>query len=306
MELKGESPIEAITSLPSGSMLATGSVDGFTRIYDVISGGKLRHEMCNHQKTVTSLSLAHNNTRLISASLDQHIKIYDLNDYKVLHSIKYESPILCAGVSQSDQHLVAGMSDGVLSIRHRDHKEMPLLRDTMGPFEGKTFAAYASFMRAKAAVQAKGTGAPEFIVRKPKHYRDAKHDRYLRGFRYSEALDAALVQRNRPELAFGVLRDLIQRNALAHALVNRDEHSLRNILHFLLKNVTDIRFFSVLGNVLDTVLEIYQDIILVTPSLSLMVQRIRNKIAVEVRSQQNLQQLLGCIEFFVGTQPMQS
>jgi len=38
-------------------------------------------------------------SRLISGSLDQHLKIYNIVDYTVVHTIKYNAPILCSALS---------------------------------------------------------------------------------------------------------------------------------------------------------------------------------------------------------------
>ena len=74
----------------------------------------------NHQKAITTLAfnvrsavcvcVSHINSpcvcreqadgsRLISGSLDQHLKIYDVVDYSVVHTIKYNAPILCSALS---------------------------------------------------------------------------------------------------------------------------------------------------------------------------------------------------------------
>lgn len=52
--------------------------------------------MSNHQKTITSVKLASASgggfpggdsaPRLLSASLDGHVKVYEINDFKVRHS----------------------------------------------------------------------------------------------------------------------------------------------------------------------------------------------------------------------------
>ena len=103
------------------------------KIWDILAGGRLVATFSNHQKTITSLCFDGQFTRLLSASLDRymryirttldclmsmtsqglrelcetyflffrHVKIYDVKDYKVVHSMHYPSPILCMGVSVS-------------------------------------------------------------------------------------------------------------------------------------------------------------------------------------------------------------
>ena len=77
------------------------------------------HSLSNHRKTITSLCFDGTSTRLITGSLDHHVKIYDVQDYHVIHSIKYPAPVLSVGMSPDDTHLAAGMASGHLSIRQR-------------------------------------------------------------------------------------------------------------------------------------------------------------------------------------------
>ena len=46
-----------------------------------------------------SLLLLQNSTRLVTASLDRHLKFHDLNTFETVHTIPFPSPILSAGVS---------------------------------------------------------------------------------------------------------------------------------------------------------------------------------------------------------------
>ena len=69
------------------------------KVWDVLSGGNLVHTLSNHQKTITSLAFNGSNTRILSGSLDQQVKIYDVESYKVTHSVKYSAPILSVAIS---------------------------------------------------------------------------------------------------------------------------------------------------------------------------------------------------------------
>ena len=93
-----------------------------SQVWDLFAGGRLIHTFSNHQKTITTLFFNDENTRLFSGSLDRNLKVYDLKTYNVVHSSVYPSPILCAGLSKNSSHLVVGMADGLLSIRHRSTK----------------------------------------------------------------------------------------------------------------------------------------------------------------------------------------
>lgn len=68
---------------------------------------------------MTCLRFDSTRTRLLSGSLDRQVKVYDVKDYRVLHSIKYSAPILSMALSPNDSHLVVGCATGILAIRHR-------------------------------------------------------------------------------------------------------------------------------------------------------------------------------------------
>ena len=117
-------PVESVLFLPGGSMLITAGGDEI-RAWDILGGGGLLHRWSPHQKTVTSLSLDGTGTRLLSGSLDQHVKVHDISSptYRLTHSIKYSSPVLSLGLSSDNTRLVVGMLDGSLSIRQRPRSE---------------------------------------------------------------------------------------------------------------------------------------------------------------------------------------
>jgi len=59
-------------------------------IWDMLSGGKLLARLSNHQKTVTCVSVspmagpaAVAAPRLLAGSLDGHVKVYELDQFKV-------------------------------------------------------------------------------------------------------------------------------------------------------------------------------------------------------------------------------
>jgi WD40 repeat protein len=94
------------------------------RVYVCYSGGKLLKRLPNFQKTVTCVTLsplAGPETaaapRLLAGSLDGHVKIFELDTFKVTHASKYPAPVLSLGLSPDCGTLAVGMADGTLSIR---------------------------------------------------------------------------------------------------------------------------------------------------------------------------------------------
>lgn len=71
-------------------------------MWDALAGGRLLAKISQHHKTVTCLKLASNGRRIVSGSLDRHVKIYDAGTYKVVHTLDYPNAILSVGVSVSE------------------------------------------------------------------------------------------------------------------------------------------------------------------------------------------------------------
>ncbi|CAN0373747.1 unnamed protein product, partial [Hapterophycus canaliculatus] len=56
------------------------------KVWDLLGGGgqgRLLHTLANHQKTVTCLALDGTGSRLLTGGLDRHVKIYNLENFKV-------------------------------------------------------------------------------------------------------------------------------------------------------------------------------------------------------------------------------
>lgn len=90
-------PIESILMFASSNMIISCGGNSI-KVWDVLKGGNLMRTMINHHKTVTSLAFSHNSKYLLSAGLDRHVKVFDLINYDLVHTIDYPSPILSMGI----------------------------------------------------------------------------------------------------------------------------------------------------------------------------------------------------------------
>jgi hypothetical protein len=84
----------------------------------------LLRRLSNFQKTVTCVCLSPYAgpdsaaaPRLLAGSLDGHVKIFELDDYRVTHASKYPAPVMSLGLSADCSLLAVGMADGMLSVR---------------------------------------------------------------------------------------------------------------------------------------------------------------------------------------------
>lgn len=63
-----------------------------------------------NKKTVTSVKFLQNGERLITGSLDQQLKIFELENFKVSHQFKYDDGILNFDLNPSGSHIAVGLT----------------------------------------------------------------------------------------------------------------------------------------------------------------------------------------------------
>ncbi|CAH0553661.1 unnamed protein product [Brassicogethes aeneus] len=240
------SPIEALLFLPSGGVfLSAGGTD--IKIWDTIAGGKLLGSISQHHKTITCLKLASDNKRLLSGSLDRHVKIYDTSSFKVVHTLDFPNSVLSLGVSKNDDTVVAGLVDGLVSISRREEE----------PLDKKTEKKISSYRYASQTHTNVDT-----IISEVHHEKQAKYDNHLRKFEYSKALDCVLlryVANKTPQVTVSLMQELLRRRALDKAFQGRDNKTITQVLRFLIKNLPDIRFTRILIDVANIFFDVFEN-----------------------------------------------
>lgn len=253
MTVDHSSPIESLLFMPSGGMfLSAGGTD--IKIWDALAGGKLRGALAQHHKTVTCLRLGSNGKRLLSGSLDRHVKIFDISTFKVVHTLDFPNAILSLGVSPDDSTVAAGLVDGVIAVQRRTEEP-----------EQKKVPKKLPYQYAANEVPS----SVDEVVPELKHDKEAKYDHFLRKFEYSKALAAALlpyVASKHPERTIAVLRELQKRKALGKALKERDPKIIKQLVRFLTRYITDLRFTKLLIEIADEFLDIISDCIGLLPT----------------------------------------
>lgn len=95
----GGAPVEDLLAFPTGGVCV--SVGGpILRVWD-LNMGKCVRALSNHQKTITCAAFDGTKGRVLTGGLDAMVKVYDVEDWKVVHTMRYPAPLLSLAVSVS-------------------------------------------------------------------------------------------------------------------------------------------------------------------------------------------------------------
>ncbi|GAO18475.1 uncharacterized protein UV8b_07286 [Ustilaginoidea virens] len=266
MTFKHAAPVEDVLPLPSGTTVLAAAGSSVT-VLDLVASRPL-HMMTNHQKTVTSLSLASNGRRLVTGGLEGHVKVFETTGWNVVNSVKHQSPVLAVQVIASgdgpeagDRHLAVGMQSGVLSIRTRltgpeaqrereREKEMAaLVGGTIASHDART-SKRKRRIEAASRLDAAGEGADAAIADEPRagRKRERPWQKDLRHARYGRALDQVLDRASPEHSSANVLTLLLalrHRSAMRDALEHRDGAGVAPVLQWVCGHIRDPRYVSV-------------------------------------------------------------
>nr|XP_034956025.1 U3 small nucleolar RNA-associated protein 15 homolog [Zootoca vivipara] len=295
MTIEHGQPVESVNLFPSGGLLVTAG-GRYVKVWDFLRGGQLLVSLRNHHKTVTCLCLSSSGQRLLSGSLDRHVKVYSTTSYEVVHSFNYAASILSLALAPEDESLVVGMTNGILNVKHRKHE------GGRGLLQQRRRPAYRTFVKGKNYIPKQ----EDFFVSKPVKTHLKKYDKLLRGFQVSKALDAALqdfrsTRKKPPEVIVTVMQELNRRGTLKNALAGRDEKQLSVLLSFLIRHVTDARFAPVLINVAEMIIEIYRPVVGQSSVIDRQFLELQNLIEKEIDLQEELLEVLGMMDALFAT-----
>lgn len=300
------SPVESVLFLPSGGLLATAGGNS-VKIWDVIGGGRLIHAMESHNKTVTSLCLGRvgnegtglrGESRLLSASIDGYLKVFDFAAFRITHTVRYPAQLLSVGFSPSGLSRVVGTSNGVIYAGKKKVKEVVSAKiageiDLSLPEPEKRILRptyYRYFQRG----QSEKPSENDHVVKKPKKVKLTEHDKLLKKFRHRDALVSALNTR-RPNSIVAVMEELVARKKLLRCIVNLDVNELGMLFGFLHRNATKPKYARFLIGLAKRVLEIRAKDVQSSEDLSRHVQNLKCLIEEELRIQHLLQEIQGMV-----------
>ncbi|KAG7886244.1 hypothetical protein KL936_004922 [Ogataea polymorpha] len=266
-------PVEDVLSLNPTNLVSCGGYS--VKTWD-LTAGKNTRTLSNFSKTVTCLSDA-GERGVLAGSVDGHLKVFDSQsiNWDVKFGWKFGSGVLSCGVSPNHKHLVVGLNSGLLTIRTR--KTEP--RVAQGNKQSKS-AAFARMMRGSEY-----HGESEFRVVDDKNENSKKlkpFEKDLNNFKWSEALDHALVSGMSKELTLTCMEELRKRGKVRTALLDRDENSLEPLLTWCLKNISDPRNVSVIADYTTCILELYGDLIEKQPVLEELIWGLQKRVEQEI------------------------
>lgn len=310
----GGAPVEDVLAFPSGGLAV--SVGGpILRVWDLTMAGRCVRALSNHQKTVTCATFDGAKGRVLTGGLDMMVKVYDVEEWKVVHTMRYPSPILSLAVSPDDTHIATGMTDGTLSVRRRDPKpsEAAAQDAKQTAISGGSYEYFADMETVfkTGNVKAKGTDLPpvvgpadEFRVETRRTARLREFDRYLKAFKYSAALDAGLKRDVRPATTFALIQELVLRDALRIALSGRDDVTLEPILAFLARHITDTRFGEMASEVAGVIIDMYTPVLGRSTLIDEMIGKLQSRIERELGFQRELMKLRGALDMTLAQAAM--
>lgn len=106
--------------------------------WDLLNTGRLLQKVVLHQKTITKVLVrkfednfqASSGYRILTASLDGHIKAIDPLTFKLTFASKYPTALMGLDLSPDNKTLAVGMVDGMLTVRKR--KKVMRISETAG------------------------------------------------------------------------------------------------------------------------------------------------------------------------------
>ncbi|KFA74508.1 hypothetical protein S40288_07406 [Stachybotrys chartarum IBT 40288] len=317
MTFKHAAPVEDVLSLPSGTTLLA-AADNSVSVLDLVAARPL-HIISNHQKTVTSLSLASNGRRLVTGGLEGHVKVFETTGWNVVSSLKYQSPVLSLNVipngdssDSGDRHLAVGMQSGVLSIRTRlsgteATREREREKEMAALVAGTIDAHDATKNKKKRRISAMkqldmvGEGADVVIAHEARAHKkkELSWQKDLRHARYGRALDQVLDKSSpdhSPLTVLTVLMALRHRSATRDALEHRNEETVAPILNWVCAHLCDPRYVSICVEVGLHLLDLYSEYVEGSTELRAGFRTLHRRVRTEVERSQVACQTNGMLD----------
>lgn len=138
----------------------------------------------------------------------------------------------------NDETLAVGMIDGLVSVCRRETEVKPTKKERQ-----RVVYKYATDSKSSAI---------DLHIKDGDREKISKHDKFLRKFEFTKALNAVLIPltvSKYPHVTVAVLQELLTRKRLTNAIAGKEYKTVIPLLRFLIKYMGDYRFTKVLIDV---------------------------------------------------------
>ena len=328
-------PVQALVVLPPTASYGRGKASKFDNLPLLVSAGGTTLKVWNplngscvltfrtmHAKTITSIcvldipydeaedddNVANRKKRhIMTASLDGLLRIHSISNEDIaagslpfLHGMQFSDPLSALAISPDMSRVAIGSTTGIVTV----HQRRALLSKQQDVKERREprHGTYSYFMR---GAHEKAHDPDDYLLLHQKKQKLAEYDSLLRKFRYGDALDKVLQQRQ-PQVVIAVIEELGKRRGLTIALSNRDEESLEAILSFTIRFIDDPKYSTYLIGVAHILCDIYGTLIGQSSVVDELFSKLRNKVTNECSAQRMLLRMLGQIDFVMTTAEIES
>ena len=302
MEFNNENICEDILIINNSNYFIATS-DNQLVLYDVRKNSSRLNSMIPIQSSISKIIGVNENKRLfVVASGENFVKSIDIEDLSMrsLYSLNLKQKISSFGISNDMTHFCVGFESGDAQIRSQnipledgneanrldfDKEEHDLsLLDPSKYAEKAIVKNYKYFNRGQYA---KNVEEGDVVVEKGKKKSTLQYDIYLKKFQYKKALDCVLKGGN-VEVILAMIEELIDRNALKIALMNRSEDEVENVLNFILWKIRDVKAMNILIYVFDLMMNYYFIVANKSPKIKELFEKIQKEIQNEISFEEDL------------------
>ncbi len=97
--------------------------DKYTKVFDVRNNSEAVVSLCNNIKTVNCCYVSEAENRLYTSSVDSHLKVYDMTEFKLVNQVKYSKPIVSFTFTPDMSHFGIALADGSMTVTKNKEKE---------------------------------------------------------------------------------------------------------------------------------------------------------------------------------------
>jgi len=174
--------------------------------------------------------------RVLTSSIDAHLKIYSLDEMELVHQMKFKAPISGFDMTSDFSHLAIGHLDGSFTISKNSSKEKKIERlnqDAMmlNLSSNKEALNYKYFFR---GIYNKVVNENAKRVEVIKAEKLKRYDNFLKKFKYAEALTQALTTFD-TQIIVSIIEELLLRDGLDIGLKGLADEAMVNLLNFIHK-----------------------------------------------------------------------